>query len=155
CVVESAEIKEVQEKGVKNTKKERTCTSCQSRKSLIIFGSQAASLTSVAINQLFSNQLNQDKKVIAFSDSVQDATHRAGFYSARTWEMNLRTGMAQYISKNGTVPYLDFVDHWFEDYELNEKNPNGWTHEKFITEFIAPNLESRETYIDMKEGKNP
>ncbi|MFX9004144.1 hypothetical protein ABTN42_21695, partial [Acinetobacter baumannii] len=46
-------------------------------------------------------------------------------------------------------------NHWFEDYELNEKKPNGWTHEKFITEFIAPNLESRETYIDMKEGKNP
>lgn len=155
CVVESAEIKEVQEKGVNTTKKERTCPSCQSRNSLIIFGSQAASLTSVAISQLFSNQLNQDKKVIAFSDSVQDATHRAGFYSARTWEMNLRTGMAQYIAKHGSVPYLDFVNHWFEDYELNEKNPNGWTHEKFITEFIAPNLESRETYIDMKEGKNP
>ena len=73
------------------------CPYCDGNKTLTIVGSQAASLASVSVGQLFSSHYNSDKKLIAFSDSVQDAAHRAGFFEARTWRLNLRPAMAQVI----------------------------------------------------------
>lgn len=156
-VFESSKVRQVKESGANANKKERSCPVCQANNSLILFGSQAASLTSVAINQLFSNPYNNDKKLIAFSDSVQDAAHRSGFYSARTWDMNLRIAMAQYIHRydeeKGELPYLDFIENWFEGYLQSEHNPNGWDQPTFISQFIAPNLVSEDAYISMTQGK--
>lgn len=73
------------------------CPYCDGERTLTIVGSQAASLASVAVGQLFGSSYNSDKKLIAFSDSVQDAAHRAGFFEARTWRLNLRPAMAQII----------------------------------------------------------
>lgn len=73
------------------------CPYCDGDRTLTIVGSQAASLASVAVGQLFGSSYNTDKKLIAFSDSVQDAAHRAGFFEARTWRLNLRPAMAQVI----------------------------------------------------------
>lgn len=73
------------------------CPFCEGERTLTIVGSQAASLASVAVGQLFGSRYNADKKLIAFSDSVQDAAHRAGFFEARTWRYNLRPAMAQVI----------------------------------------------------------
>ena len=73
------------------------CPYCDGERTLTILGSQAASLASVAVGQLFGSSYNTDKKLIAFSDSVQDAAHRAGFFEARTWRLNLRPAMAQVI----------------------------------------------------------
>ncbi|MCK5250476.1 MAG: hypothetical protein KAJ98_10960, partial [Spirochaetaceae bacterium] len=49
------------------------CPWCSSYNSLTIIGSQAASINAVALSQLFASPYNDDKKAIAFSDSVQDA----------------------------------------------------------------------------------
>lgn len=154
-VFDGGQIKQSKEKGVNKNKKDRACPVCKAHNSLILFGSQAASLTSVAVNQLFSNHLNHDKKLIAFSDSVQDAAHRAGFYSARTWEMNLRIAMTQYLQMHQTVPYLNFLNNWFDPYVLSDANSKGWDEGKFISQFIAPNLESDDAYIRLKNGQNP
>ncbi|WP_421794112.1 DEAD/DEAH box helicase [Hydrocarboniphaga effusa] len=75
------------------------CPFCEGERTLTIVGSQAASLASVAVGQLFGSRYNADKKLIAFSDSVQDAAHRAGFFEARTWRFNLRPAMAQVITE--------------------------------------------------------
>jgi DEAD/DEAH box helicase domain-containing protein len=157
-VFESSKVRQVKESGANANKKERSCPVCQANNSLILFGSQAASLTSVAINQLFSNTFNHDKKLIAFSDSVQDAAHRAGFYSARTWEMNLRIAMAQYIHNHRCqtgqdLSYTDFINHWYDAFVRSERNPEGWEDVHFISEFIAPNLTSEDAYISMTQGR--
>lgn len=157
-VFESSKVRQVKESGANANKKERSCPVCQANNSLILFGSQAASLTSVAINQLFSNPFNGDKKLIAFSDSVQDAAHRAGFYSARTWDMNLRIAMAQYIHTHHKqtgqdLSYTDFINHWYDAFVHSEQNPQGWEDAHFISEFIAPNLTSEDAYISMTQGR--
>ena len=152
-VFENSKVRQVKEDGANANKKERSCPVCQANNSLILFGSQAASLTSVAINQLFSNPFNHDKKLIAFSDSVQDAAHRAGFYSARTWDMNLRIAMAQFIHKNSAdISYSHFINHWFDSFVKSEQNPNGWEEPKFISQFIAPNLVSEDAYVSLVKG---
>ena len=57
------------------------CPYCGSSKGLSIMGSRAASLSSVMIHQLYGSRFNEHKKLITFSDSVQDAAHRASFSS--------------------------------------------------------------------------
>jgi DEAD/DEAH box helicase domain-containing protein len=69
------------------------CPQCGTDDALSIVGAQAPSLASVAISHLFTSPLNQDKKLLAFTDSVQDAAHRAAFFGARTYRFSLRTAM--------------------------------------------------------------
>ena len=77
------------------------CPSCGGHNSLTILGSRAASLTSVIIAQLFSSTFNEDKKLLAFSDSVQDASHRSGFFAARTYTFNLRSAIQKTVRVGG------------------------------------------------------
>jgi DEAD/DEAH box helicase domain-containing protein len=53
----------------------------------------------VVIGTLFGSAYNRDRKLITFSDSVQDAAHRAGFFGARTFRNTLRTALAQYLQQ--------------------------------------------------------
>ena len=69
------------------------CPDCGADAALSMLGSRAASLLSVAINHVFLSPYNDDKKLLAFTDSVQDASHRAGFFGARTYRFNLRTAI--------------------------------------------------------------
>jgi hypothetical protein len=73
----------------------RDCPFCSARESLALVGFRAATLTSMYVDQLFASPINdeKDKKLLAFSDSVQDAAHRAGFFGACTWRTNLRVAL--------------------------------------------------------------
>ena len=91
-------LKEGTRHGATLIKSSHDCPYCQSPNSISVLGSQAASLASVMIGQIYSSRFNEDRKLIAFSDSVQDAAHRAGFFAARTWKLNLRPALAQVIA---------------------------------------------------------
>lgn len=73
-----------------------TCPSCMTDDSIRFVGSAVATLTSVAVTNLFgAKDLDlQEKKALVFTDSVQDAAHRAGFIQARSHVFNLRTAFA-------------------------------------------------------------
>lgn len=90
-------LRDATRNGAKFKKAHHNCPYCDGYRTLTIVGSQAASLASVALGQLFGSRYNADKSVIAFSDSVQDAAHRAGFFEARNWRLNLRPAMTQVI----------------------------------------------------------
>ena len=74
------------------------CPYCNARNAMVIVGARASSLLSAALNQTVSSRHNADAKVIAFSDNVQDAAHRAGYMSARTWRTNMRAAIAQTVA---------------------------------------------------------
>lgn len=123
------------------------CPYCDSHNSLTILGSRAASLTSVMISQLMSSPFNSDKKLLTFSDSVQDAAHRAGFYQARTWRFNLRTAMQKFVGASGAGLSLDqftaeFLAYW----------KFLFTPEEFVSTFIAPNMMWFSEYEAMVNG---
>ncbi len=73
------------------------CPFCHSENGLSILGSRAASLISVMAQQLFGSSYNEDKQLITFSDSVQDAAHRAGFFTSRTYPLLVRSLLAKII----------------------------------------------------------
>ena len=96
----------------------KRCPHCGARDSLMFIGSRAATVSSVAIDEMFGSVLNSDPKLLAFTDSVQDASHRAGFFSARTYNFTFRTALQRIIGEagRGGIPLTDvgnrLLDHW-------------------------------------------
>lgn len=117
-------------------KSNTTCPYCQAHRSLTLLGSRAASLTSVMISQLFASAYNDDKKLITFSDNVQDAAHRAGFFGARTWGFNLRVALQQVVDHVGDGVVLKDLPGQFRHYWQKRLS-----QEAYIATFIAPNME--------------
>ena len=69
-----------------------TCPSCQQKDGIRFLGSAIATLLSVTLSALFGDQgLDaREKKSLIFTDSVQDAAHRAGFVESRSHTLTLR-----------------------------------------------------------------
>jgi DEAD/DEAH box helicase domain-containing protein len=127
------------------------CPYCGARSGLTILGSQAASLSSVMLGTLFASRYleDADRKLIALSDSVQDAAHRAGFFSARTYRLNFRTALQQAVrdavGKSGGGVALsglaaDFSRHWAA--ALGE--------EDYIATFLPADMAWLKEYDDLR-----
>jgi DEAD/DEAH box helicase domain-containing protein len=127
------------------------CPSCGGHNSLTILGSRAASLTSVIIAQLFSSIFNEDKKLLAFSDSVQDASHRSGFFAARTYTFNLRSAIQKAVlDADGPVPFETLTARFLADWRLRLK-PG-----EFLATFLPPDMNWLEDYESFRlTGKLP
>lgn len=125
------------------------CPQCQTEGSLLILGSQAASMASVGINKLFGSKFNEDHKLIAFSDSVQDAAHRAGFFGARTYSQTIRQALAQYLREiEQPLTLKAFMQH-APQYCLEKSGDAA----QFIGQFIAPNMLWMQDYQDLVNGE--
>ena len=150
----TANLRQATRNGATFTKSHHNCPYCGGHKTLTIVGSQAASLAAVMVGQLFGSRFNQDKKLIAFSDSVQDAAHRAGFLAARTWRLNLRPALAQTISTAdaaGTTLTLDELPKAFSERWIAMM---GLDH--YVANFLPPQLHwMRDVETLMYEGKLP
>jgi len=144
--------------GVNRLVNDPNCPVCGAKDSMIIFGSRAASLLSVAIQHSYASPYNDDKKLIAFSDSVQDAAHRAGFFAARTWQNNVRMAIAQTLAHALEGPmalnaFMAFLPRYWSD---RTENPAAFDPLQFVAEFIAPNMLWYEDYAALAaDGQLP
>ena len=134
----------------------RDCPYCGAREALIIVGARAASLLSVALGQAQGSRYNDDRKVIAFSDNVQDAAHRAGFFAARTAGVGVRAAIAQVVERHDGIALADLpkrVETWWRD---TKANPEAFDDERFVSEFIAPDRLWRRDFVTLqREGRLP
>ncbi|HLS00374.1 MAG TPA: helicase-related protein, partial [Beutenbergiaceae bacterium] len=75
------------------------CPSCGAKDAIRFLGSAVATQLSVALGALFGAEglKEEEKKALVFTDSVQDAAHRAGFVGARSHVFTLRSLMRDYI----------------------------------------------------------
>jgi DEAD/DEAH box helicase domain-containing protein len=119
-----------------NGKSHSNCPFCNSKNSLTILGSRAASLTSVLIGQNFSSYYNDDKKLIAFSDSVQDSAQRAGFFGARSYQFTIRSAMQQALEAYGGKVALNDFSNVISSYWNNI-----FDDKQYISTLIAPDME--------------
>jgi DEAD/DEAH box helicase domain-containing protein len=117
------------------------CPSCASRYGLSIVGSQAASLTAVMIGQLYASTYNDDKKLLTFSDSVQDASHRAGFFQARTYQFTLRSALQQFVESSPASKTLPEIARNFI-----ASQRAALSAEAFVGLFIPPDMTWLEDY---------
>ncbi|MDR1265266.1 MAG: DEAD/DEAH box helicase [Propionibacteriaceae bacterium] len=70
-----------------------TCPSCGTVDAIRFLGSAIATLLSVSLSTLFGSPTldAREKRALVFTDSVQDAAHRAGFVQARAHVFTLRS----------------------------------------------------------------
>ena len=111
------------------------CPSCGAHNSLTLLGSRAASLTSVMIGQFMSSSYNFDPKCIAFSDNVQDAAHRAGFFGARTFRFTFRAALQQYVQDRAEGHSLQRISREMPAYMQSRMDA-----ENFAATFMPSNM---------------
>ena len=126
---------------VQYTRHDNTCPACGNRDRLLLLGARNATLGSQVVEHSWASPFNDDKKMIAFSDSVQDAAHRAGFFGARTYLNNVRTALAKVIDELAQ-PGLSWADFLAQADALFD-TPGSVLHmspERLLAEFIGPNM---------------
>jgi len=126
-------------------KSHSNCPFCNAKNSLTILGARADTLTSVLIGQNFASYYNDDKKLIAFSDSVQDAAQRAGFFGARSYQFTIRSAMQQALEAHGgEVALTDFskvISTYWENVFKDDK--------QYVSTLISPDMEWLREYDNL------
>lgn len=123
------------------TRHDNTCPACGEQDELLLLGARSATLGSQVVESSWACVFNDDKKLIAFSDSVQDAAHRAGFFGARTYLNNVRTALAHAMDEVAPArlnwqTFLDRLERQFEQAGSVLHMPP----ESLVSEFVAPNM---------------
>lgn len=87
------------------------CPSCGQADGIRFLGSAIATLLSVTVTTIFGDDALDagEKKALVFTDSVQDAAHRAGFVQSRSHVFNLRNAMRE-AAGPGPVTLTDLVE---------------------------------------------
>jgi len=129
----------------KNPKFVDLCPSCCSDNTLAIIGTKVATLASVAISQVMSSDLDSEvesnRKILAFTNSVQDAAHQAGFFEARNYRFSFRNALQNCIrslGEQGRLPIsleeleTEFVIYWKDQCKFNENQ------EDYVYRFFPP-----------------
>ncbi len=127
------------------------CPHCGEREGIFFIGARGAVLSSVAIDELYGSPLNADPKLLAFTDSVQDASHRAGFFSSRTYQFTLRTALQHVIDEAGSdgVP-LSEVGSKLLDYWKESHRPGGGSVRAAIETLLPPDLLEYPDYLEFR-----
>ena len=103
----------------------------------------------MVISHLYQSPFNRDKKLLAFTDSVQDASHRAGFFGARTYRFNLRTAIQAVLEAEptGVIRLDQFTDrllaYWGQKIDLP----------RLVAAFVPPDLRELPDYREFM--RNP
>ncbi|QEC47296.1 DEAD/DEAH box helicase [Baekduia soli] len=114
------------------------CPSCGGIEGIRFVGSRVASLASVSISQLFGSELVDDgeRKLLAFTDSVQDAAHRAAFFNGRTHRFNQRIAITSIVkdSQDGRLTLAELGP------ELMRAAASSSTPAEEFYELVPPDL---------------
>jgi len=126
------------------------CPSCGTEKTLFLVGVRTASMASQLLSRTLSSRYNPDKKVIAFSDNVQDAAHRAGYFTARTYSQLVRQATREYLAspEGRSATLAEAVNEIGYFWQKKTQSP-----EHFCGLFMPPNLQWRRDYTELEQGQ--
>ena len=124
------------------------CPFCGSRRGISLMGLRSTSEISASLSQIMASKFNDDKKTLTFSDSVQDAAHRAGFFNSRTWRFGLRGAIQRYVMNGGVGQNLAEFTKAFLAYWEKKMTP-----EAFVSFFIPPNLKWTKGFRALQENR--
>jgi len=144
--------------GVRNQKDDRIdkiCPHCNARNTLSLIGTGLPTLESIVAAQLMATATDpaadHDRKLLAFTNGVQDAAHQAGFIENRNFRFGMRHAIQSVLKEqheNITLPqlYIEFERLWRLKL-LKEASPE----EAFIYKYLPPDCESRLNIEDFRE----
>ncbi len=132
----------------KKDSRQYVCPFCKSKRGLNLIGLRSATAISASISQMFSSKFNDDKKTLTFSDNVQDAAHRAGFFNSRTWKFGFRGAVQQFVNDSGNNMPLDSFEKSFIAYWHSRLSD-----EEFASFFTPPNMTWMRAYENMVKNR--
>ncbi|WP_302769899.1 MULTISPECIES: DEAD/DEAH box helicase [Roseburia] len=140
-------VPDLKPEGKSNTKA-YPCPFCKSKGKLSLIGLRSATAISAGISELYASKFNDDKKLLAFTDNVQDAAHHAGFYNSRTWKFGLRTAITKFLNvEEEEYSFDEFISRCAAYWR------NYLGEDYFVADFIPANLTWMRAYDRMcKEG---
>ncbi len=140
CMPDSTKERQIGTGNERTTRVERStdCPYCSASESLFVLGARSSVLLGVLMSQAYASRHNDDRKVLAFSDNVQDAAHRAGFLSHRTWRNSKRAAITQAVSGGQGISLRDLPDRVVSKWGDSQVSDSAFPAERFVGEFIAP-----------------
>lgn len=106
---------------LRDNKIEEICPCCNSSGTVAIVGTKIPTMSSIAISQSLATDLDKandnGRKILAFTNSVQDAAHQAGFIEGRNYRFALRGSVQKVINQQDGAIRLDvladtFINYW-------------------------------------------
>ncbi len=123
------------------------CPECNSD-SICQIGGRTSTLSSVAVSQVLSSDFDhaeaKDRKMLVFTNSVQDAAYQAAFYEARTFRFLFRQSMQQYINTLDKPVNIADLQKGFKQYWKGQL-----TEEEYYNRFLPADLA---THIDLRKN---
>ena len=124
------------------------CPECNSD-SICEIGGRTSTLSSVAISQVLSSDFDhaeeKDRKMLVFTNSVQDAAHQAGFYEARTFRFLFRQSMQQYINSLDKPVNVAELQKGFKEYWKGKLSEDDY-YNRFLPADLASHIDLRHNY---------
>jgi DEAD/DEAH box helicase domain-containing protein len=117
------------------------CAFCGSPSGMGIMGAQSVTLVSGMVGTVFGSEFNDDPKLLTFSDSVQDAAHRAAVFQARNATTVFRAGLSRFVCE-AVKPDLASV---IADAPSSMRVGQG-TPEDFVATYLPADMEYRRDY---------
>lgn len=140
-----------------NQKFMRTCPECNGGDTICQIGGRTSTLSSVAISQVLSSDFDNanadERKILVFTNSVQDAAHQAGFYEARTYRFLFRQSMQKYINTLSAPINLVDLQKGFKEY-WHEQLTDEEYYNRFLPADLAKSIDLRKNYRVAGEGSD-
>lgn len=123
------------------TKSRHVCPECNTENAMGIIGTRVATLSSITVSQILSSDLDpgieKERKILSFTNSVQDAAHQAGFVEARNYRFTFRASLQKIINQNiGPTPISElqnqFTDFWKDNSDSTGKNEEEAYYYRFF-----------------------
>ncbi|WP_452228964.1 DEAD/DEAH box helicase [Lacinutrix sp. MEBiC02404] len=126
---------------------EHICPCCNTSNSVAIIGTKIPTLSSIAVSQTLATDLDpatdKFRKVLAFTNSVQDAAHQAGFIEGRNYRFTFRASVQKVINTLNRPVRLDelaneFITYWkAHGDETGNDSLNGYLYRFFPKDYIG------------------
>lgn len=126
---------------------EKVCPHCNSQDNLALIGTGLPTLESVAASQLLTTDLTDipaaERKLLAFSNQVQDAAHQAGFIENRNYRFSFRQAIQTIVNQKSDVSLEELYNSFEAYWKKNISHGDQDKEEAFYYRFIPPDAESR------------
>jgi DEAD/DEAH box helicase domain-containing protein len=133
---------------LRETKSRHICPECNTENTLGIIGTRVATLSSITISQVLASDLDPRKeklrKILAFTNSVQDAAHQAGFVEARNYRFTFRSSLQKVINLlNKPIPLSDLLDEFLNYWKRNSDESGKNNEEGYIYRFLPSDYKGK------------
>ncbi|MDN3688235.1 DEAD/DEAH box helicase [Cyclobacterium jeungdonense] len=141
--VDISAFKKINDKG----RAEHYCPECNTRNTVAIIGTRIPTLSSIAVSQTLSSDLDgqneKQRKVLAFTNAVQDAAHQASFVEARNYRFTFRSSLQKVINQQEGALNLaeladQFITYWKTNADESDKHPlDAYYYRFFPTDYLG------------------